>query len=207
LVTKLKKLNICVFASGGGSNFNSLIAARRNNVFKSEIKLLITNNSNCGAVDIAKINKIAYFHISRKVFPRLTDDDYQKLFLDKLTEFGIDLILLAGYMKLIEPLVVRHFRNRIINIHPALLPLFGGKGMYGINVHKAVITSGARTSGLTIHLVNENYDKGRILLQKNVTVEDEDDENSLQQKILNLEHLYYSKVIRDIELGKIKLDE
>jgi len=200
-------LNICVFASGGGSNFNALITARKNNVFKSDIKLLITNNSICGAVDIAKRNNIHFFHISRKVFPKLSDDEYQELFLDKLNEFGIGLIILSGYMKLIEPLVVKNFRNRILNIHPALLPAFGGKGMFGMNVHKAVIESGAKKSGLTIHLVNEEYDKGKILFQKDVPVDENDDEFTLQKKILNLEHLYYSRVIRDIEEGKIKLDE
>jgi phosphoribosylglycinamide formyltransferase 1 len=207
LLTKLNILNICVFASGGGSNFNSLIAAKRNNVFKSDIKLLITNNSNCGAVDIAQRNRIAYIHISRKVFPQLTDDEYQELFLDKLKEYNIDLIVLAGYMKMVEPLVVQHYRNRILNIHPALLPSFGGKGMYGLNVHKAVIESGVKESGLTIHLVDEDYDKGKILFQKSIPVEKDDDENTLQKKILNLEHLSYSKVIRDIEEGTIKLDE
>jgi phosphoribosylglycinamide formyltransferase 1 len=203
----MKKLNICVFASGGGSNFNALITARKNNVFKSDIKLLITNNSTCGAVDIAKSNNIQFFHISRKVFPKLSDDEYQELFLDKLNKFEIELIILSGYMKLIEPLVVENFRNRILNIHPALLPSFGGKGMFGMNVHKAVIESGAKKSGLTIHLVNEEYDKGKILFQKDVPVDENDDEFTLQKKILNLEHLYYSRVIRDIEEGKIKLDE
>lgn len=203
----MTKLNICVFASGGGSNFNALISARRNYVFKSEIKLLITNNSTCGAVDIAVRNNIPFVHISRKVFPEFSDDEYQKFFLDKLNQFGIDLIILSGYMKLVEPLVVKNFRNRILNIHPALLPAFGGKGMYGMNVHKSVIESGTAISGLTIHLVNEDYDKGKILFQKSVPVDKDDDEFTLQKKILKLEHLYYSQVIRDIEEGKIKLDE
>ncbi|MCU0371806.1 MAG: phosphoribosylglycinamide formyltransferase [Ignavibacteria bacterium] len=203
----MRKFYICVFASGGGSNFNALLTARRNNVFKSEIKLLISNNSGCGAVDIAVRNNIPFVHISRKVFPEFSNDEYQKYFLDKLNEFGIDLIILSGYMKLVEPLVVKNFRNRILNIHPALLPAFGGKGMFGMNVHKAVIDSRAATSGMTVHLVNDDYDKGRILFQKIVPVDKNDDEFSLQKKILNLEHLYYSQVIRDIEEGKIKLDE
>ena len=203
----MTKFNICVFASGGGSNFNALISAKRNYIFKSEIKLLISNNSSCGAVEIAIRNKIPFAHISRRVFPELIDVEYQKLFLDKLKEYGIDLIILSGYMKLVEPVVVKNFKNRILNIHPALLPAFGGKGMYGMNVHKAVIASGTATSGLTIHLVNEDYDKGRILFQKTVPVDKNDDEYTLQKKILNLEHTYYSQVIRDIEEGKINLDE
>ena len=108
-------------------------------------------------------------------------------------------------MKLIEPDVIRMFQNKIINIHPALLPAFGGKGMFGMFVHKAVIANGAKESGTTIHVVDEVYDHGRILLQKKVTVEESDDEFSLQKKVLTLEHKYYKEVIKQIEEGKIVL--
>ncbi len=200
-------MNICVFASGGGSNFKSILEARRDNFLNSDIRLLITNNSNCGAVHIAREFGVPVCHISRKVYPGLSDGEYAKLFLDKLVENEIDLIVLAGYMKIVEPEVVRKFSNRILNIHPALLPDFGGKGMYGINVHKAVIESGIKISGLTIHLIDEVYDRGRILFQKSVKVEDDDDEFSLQKKILHFEHKYYPFIIKKIEEGEIGLDE
>jgi len=201
------ELNICVFASGGGSNFRAILEARRNNFIHSGIKLLITNNSNCGAVQIAKEFGIDFMHISRKVFHDVSEDDYQKIFLNKLREYNIDLIVLAGYMKKIEPLVLKEYRNRILNIHPALLPLFGGQGMYGINVHKAVISSKTKVSGLTIHLIDEEYDRGRILFQRSVNVDENDDEFILQKKILKLEHRYYPYIIKKIEEGEIALDE
>lgn len=194
-----------MFASGSGSNFRALLEARKSNYIKSEFKLLITNNSRCGAVDIAKEFGVESFHISRKIFPGLNDSDYAKLFSDLLEKYSIGLIVLAGYMKMIEPDVIRKFRNRIINIHPALLPSFGGKGMYGMNVHRVVIESGVKESGVTIHLVDEVYDNGRILLQEKVIVTNNDDEFTLQKKVLTLEHRYYKEVIKQIEEGKIVL--
>jgi phosphoribosylglycinamide formyltransferase-1 len=199
-------LNICVFASGGGSNFNALLQAKKNGYLESDFKLLITNNSNCGAVDIAKANNIDFYHISKKVFPDLSENDFHKLYVDILDEYEIDLILLAGYMKMVDTIVIRKFKNRIINIHPALLPSFGGKGMYGMNVHKAVIESGAKESGITIHLVDEFYDKGKILLQKKLMVNEDDNEHTLQKRVLELEHKYYSHIIKQIETGELILE-
>ncbi len=100
---------------------------------------------------------------------------------------------------MIETEVLKKYKNKIINIHPALLPSFGGKGMYGINVHKAVIASGVKVSGITVHFVNENYDEGKIIFQKCCEVKSDDDELSLQKKILKLEHKYYTQVIKMFE--------
>ena len=198
-------MNICVFASGSGSNFRALLEAKKEGYISSDINLLITNNSHCGAVDIAKEFGVNFVHISRKVFPDLNDSDFAKLFIDSLERYNTDLIVLAGYMKMIEPAVIRKFRNKIINIHPALLPSFGGKGMFGMNVHKAVISSGAKVSGITVHSVDEIYDHGRILFQSKLDVDESDDEFSLQKKILALEHRYYKEVIKQIESGQIIL--
>ncbi|MFA5405517.1 MAG: formyltransferase family protein, partial [Ignavibacteria bacterium] len=140
-------MNICVFASGSGSNFKAIIEAKKSGIIVSAIKLLVTNNSDCGAVSIAKENNIPVFHISRKVYSDASDEVYANLFLDKFCEHKIDFIVLAGYMKMLDVRIIRKFPNRIINIHPALLPKFGGKGMYGMNVHRAVIKSGERESG------------------------------------------------------------
>ena len=199
-------MNICVFASGGGSNFNALLQAKKDDYLNSEFKLLITNNSNCGAVDIAKANNIDFYHISKKVFPDLSEKDFHRLYVDILDEYEIDLVLLAGYMKIVDNIVIRKFKNRIINIHPALLPAFGGKGMYGMNVHKAVIESGVKESGITIHLVDEFYDKGKILLQKKLQVLESDNEHSLQKRVLDLEHKYYPQVVKQIETGELILE-
>jgi formyltetrahydrofolate-dependent phosphoribosylglycinamide formyltransferase len=198
-------LNICIFASGTGSNFEAILKAKDSGIIKSNIALLITNNSLCNSVNIAVNNGIKYLHLSRKKYPDLNEDEYSDLFLNALEKEKIDLIVLAGYMKIIDSKIINLFRNRILNIHPALLPSFGGKGMYGINVHKAVIQSGVKVSGLSIHFVNEDYDKGKIIFQKCVNVSERDDEFSLQKKILKLEHKYYSEIISKIESGKIKI--
>lgn len=194
-------MKICIFASGQGSNFQAIVDAINKKYLKSEISLLITNNSGCGAVDIAVKNKIPFVHISRTNFPDLTDETYSDKFSENLREFKIDFIVLAGYMKMIEKSVLKDFHNRIVNIHPALLPSFGGKGMYGINVHKAVIESGVKVSGVTVHFVDEHYDKGKIIFQKCCDVLNEDDEFSLQEKIKKMEHRYYPEVIRMVEDG------
>jgi phosphoribosylglycinamide formyltransferase-1 len=198
-------LNICIFASGTGTNFNAILIAKKKGKITSEIPLLITNNSKCKAAETAKRNKVNVVHISKKVFPDRSDRAYSNLFLSALKIHSIDLIVLAGYMKLIDPAVVRRYRNRIINIHPALLPSFGGKGMYGMNVHKAVIEAGVKVSGVSIHFVNEIYDEGKIIFQKCVPVSDDDDEYSLQKKVLKLEHRCYAEVIKMMEDGEIKL--
>ncbi len=192
-------MNICVFASGSGTNFKAIIEAKKSGIIHSDISLLITNNSDCGAVSIAKENNILVFHISRKAYPDLSEEEYADLFLDKLDEHKINFIVLAGYMKMLDASIIRKFPKRIINIHPALLPKFGGKGMYGMNVHKAVIEAGEKESGVTIHYVNENYDEGEIILQEKVEVSPEDTPETLQKKVLKLEHKYYAEVIRRIE--------
>ena len=198
-------MNICVFASGSGTNFKAILRARKKGIINSDISLLISNNSTCGAVNIAVKNNVDTLHISRKKYPLLNDEEYANLFIDALKRYNIELIVLAGYMKIIDKRIIRLYENRIINIHPALLPSFGGKGMFGINVHRTVIQSGVKISGLTIHFVNEEYDRGEIILQKAVKVKHNDDEYTLQKRILKYEHMYYSYVIKKIENGEIKI--
>jgi len=196
-------LNICVFASGAGTNFKALILSERRKKIKSGISLLITNNSYCGAVQTAVKYGIKFKVINRTLYPDISEETYDNLFLSAVKEQGIDFILLAGYMKLLSVKLLKVFRHRIINIHPALLPSFGGKGMYGINVHKAVIESGVKVSGITIHFVDEKYDEGKIIFQKCCAVSEEDDEFSLMQKIKKLEHKYYPEIVRKFEEKKI----
>lgn len=198
-------MRICVFASGGGSNFKAILKAKSKGFITSGIPLLITNNSNCFATVIARKNGVSVVHISRSIYPELNEFDYANIFLKALDDYKIDTIILAGYMKMIEKPVIEKFRNRILNIHPALLPSFGGKGYYGLNVHKAVIEKGVKISGLTIHLVNENYDEGRILFQKAVKVKENDNEYTLQKRILKYEHKCYPIVIGLIEKNIIKI--
>lgn len=197
-------MNICVFASGGGSNFRALIEARNAGKFESNISLLITNNSGCGAVQTAKEFGIKTEHISRLKYEDLCDEEYDDVFLSVLRESEIDFIVLAGYMKKIPDAVVDRFEKRIINIHPALLPKFGGEGMYGMNVHRAVIESGEKESGITIHFVNKEYDRGEVILQKRLSVVEGESAESLQERVLELEHRYLAEVIRSIEIEERK---
>lgn len=195
----MKKTNISIFASGTGTNFEAILKAKKKGIIKSNIPLLITNNSSCGAVDIAKRNSIDVVHISRKVYPDLSEEEYAEVFLKVLKNYKIDLIVLAGYMKLLPAALIDEYENRIVNIHPALLPSFGGKGMYGINVHRAVLDAGVKVTGITIHFVNKEYDKGRIIFQKCVEIFSDDDEYSLQKRVLKYEHKYYPLIISEIE--------
>ena len=156
---------------------------------------------------IAESNCIGYAVINKKIYNGLSAIEYQDKFLKELRKHKTDLIVLAGYMKMIEPEVLKEFKNKIINIHPALLPSFGGKGMYGINVHKAVKASGVKVTGITVHFVNENYDEGKIIFQKCCDVKEDDDEFSLQKRVLKLEHRYYPQVIKSIENLEIGISD
>lgn len=131
--------------------------------------------------------------------------EYTKNLLAELKNNKIDMILLAGYMKMLDPAVIRKYRNRIINIHPALLPKFGGKGMFGIHVHEAVIKSGDAVTGASVHFVNEVYDSGAVILQKQVKVKPGDDAVTLQKRVLRAEHKLYPEAIKLFEEGRVKI--
>lgn len=188
-------LNIAVFASGRGSNFRAILESiKAGNIKNARICLVISNNSGAGALQIAREESIPALHISRMQFP--SEDDYTNSILNALEKHTINFIALAGYMKKIDPRIVRKYKNRIVNIHPALLPKYGGEGMYGIHVHEAVIASRDRESGATVHIVDEAYDRGSIVLQKKVPVDPNDTAESLAGKVLAVEHQLYPEVIR-----------
>ena len=187
-------LNLCVFASGSGSNFVELNKFAIKNKTKIFLKLLISNNSNCGAVDYAKKNQIDYKIIK---FSRVVDYSiYVYEMLNCLKKNDIHLIALAGYLKKIPIEIIEKYNRKILNIHPSLLPKFGGKGYYGMNVHKAVIESGLKKTGVTIHFVDKEYDKGPILYQQEVPVLDEDTEKDLAARVLKVEHKIYKRIIK-----------
>ena len=179
-------LSIAVFASGGGTNLQALIDALKNGRLHGRIGAVISNNSGAFALERARREKIPAFHVSGKLYPD-SNDLLQRIF-EILSENGINLIVLAGYMKLLPVEIVRKYRSRIINIHPALLPKYGGKGMYGMNVHRAVLESGDRISGATVHLVDEVYDHGSILIQRTVLVLPDDSPDALAARVLKVEH-------------------
>ena len=183
------KKKIIVFASGSGTNFINLF----NNICNGKIILLITNNSNCGALQFAKKNKIKFIVINKFRYPN--DEARKKEYELVLNFHKPDLILLAGFMKIIPENIINIYQNKIMNIHPSLLPKYGGKGFYGHRVHEAVINSRDKESGATVHFVDAKYDKGPIIMQTKVQVKNNDDAISLSKRILEEEYKLYSKVV------------
>jgi phosphoribosylglycinamide formyltransferase-1 len=197
-------MRCAVFASGGGSNFQALLDRRAAGDLHVDFVLVIGNNSAAKAFERARDNGIGTLHIAPSHFD--SEEAYAERLVGALAEVGAELIVLAGYMKKLPPPVVRRYRNRIMNIHPALLPSFGGKGMYGINVHRAVLEYGAKLSGITVHFVSEEYDQGPVILQKTVPVLDDDDENALAARVLEAEHDNYWRAVEAAAAGKIRVD-
>lgn len=194
-------LNLCVFASGSGSNLLAIIEAGKSGYISSQVVLVVSNNSASGALETAKKYNIPAYHLSQKLFT--TEFEFESHVLDLLKEHKVDLILLAGYMKKLSSSVVKQYSGRILNIHPALLPKYGGKGMYGIHVHEAVIAANEKVTGATVHFVNEVYDSGEIVLQKLVKVNPDDDAISLQKRVLETEHKLYPEAIKLFEEKKL----
>ena len=200
----MSKINLGVLASGRGSNLQSIIDAAEKGELAAAVRVVISNNSKAYALERARNHNIPAIHLSHKQFE--TSEEFDTALIGTLRKHEVELVVLAGYMKLISPKVCEAYRNRILNIHPALLPSFGGKGMYGIHVHEAVLESGAKISGLTVHIVDEQYDHGPIVLQKPVPVQDDDDPESLAARILPEEHKMYSKAIQLFAEGKIRVE-
>jgi phosphoribosylglycinamide formyltransferase-1 len=194
-------LKCAIFASGGGTNFQSLIDRKEAGDLHVELALLIGNNKAAYAFERARKHGIPSFHIAQMQFP--DESAYTAQLLSALRERGIDLIALAGYMKKIPKAVVDAYPLRIVNIHPALLPAFGGTGLYGEKVHQAVLDHGAKVSGITIHFVDEQYDHGPIIYQETVPVLDNDDAHSLAMRVLAVEHANYWKALEAIAQGNI----
>ena len=180
--------HLALFASGTGSNAHKIM-----DYFKTSetvrVSLVVSNNKDAGVLAIAESFGVPTHLISRKNFYDSTD------LLAVLAAHEVDFIALAGFMWLVPPYLVQAFPRRILNIHPALLPKFGGKGMYGMHVHEAVQASGESESGITIHYVNERYDEGDILFQASCALEAEESPIQIAQKVQVLEHEWYPKVI------------
>jgi phosphoribosylglycinamide formyltransferase-1 len=185
-----EKVNLSIFISGGGSNAIQIIEYFKQNE-RIKIACLLSNNQHSGAEKIGKLYHIPYY-----IFSKL-DWEIQEPIEAYLKEKSVDLIILAGFLKLIPKSLIHLFSNKIINIHPALLPKYGGKGMYGHYVHQAVKKAKETTSGITIHLVSEMYDEGPILFQKKCNINESDDAEIIGKKVLELEHKYFSQVIEN----------
>jgi phosphoribosylglycinamide formyltransferase-1 len=186
-----KTKHIAIFASGKGSNAQSIISHFANSEY-AKVALIVTNNSKAGVINIANSYGIPLLIISN------TDLLQPEKLLQHLQYFKINLIVLAGFLKKIPDVLVHHYPNKIINIHPALLPKFGGKGMYGNKVHEAVLNAHEQVSGITIHYVNEHYDEGQIIFQAETPIANNETVETLRNKIQALEHMHYAAVIEQL---------
>ncbi|MBO6194465.1 MAG: phosphoribosylglycinamide formyltransferase [Clostridiales bacterium] len=198
-------MKIAVFVSGGGTNLQAIIDQIKDGRLKNvEISIVIASNDSAYALQRAADNNIPSAVMSVKSFA--SREEWDDAVIEKLRESGAELIVLAGYLSLLGPKTVKAFSNRIINIHPALIPSFCGKGMYGIKPHEAALARGVKVSGATVHLVNENYDEGPILLQKCVDILPDDTPEVLQKRIMKeCEQVILPKAISLFAEGKVEI--
>ncbi len=183
--------NIAIFASGTGTNARNIIQYFEHNDSIS-VALIVSNKPKAPVLTIAKEHQIPVLVIERDNFYQTKD------ILKKLNEYSIDFVVLAGFLWLIPGYFVRSFENRIVNIHPALLPKFGGKGMFGLEVHRAVLQAAEKETGITIHYVNENYDEGAIIFQSTCPVLGKDTPESIAKKVHELEYAHFPRIIEEV---------
>ena len=189
-------MKIAVFASHEGTDLQAIIDGCKNGLIDAEVTLVISNNEDSGALRRAKKEQIENYYISNKNYP--DEEELVDKTLEVLNKSKIDIIFLAGYLKKMPEKIIKEYKNKIFNIHPALLPKYGGKGMYGINVHKAVIEAKEKETGITIHKVDENYDNGQIIKQTTVTVKPEDTPEELATRVLEKEHIFIVETLSEI---------
>ena len=199
-------MKIAVMVSGGGTNLQAIIDNIKSGYLEGiEIVLVVASNKDAYALTRAADNNIPSCVISKKDYA--DNDSWDEAMLSNIRNSGAELVVLAGYLSLLGPKVVKEYSNRIINIHPALIPSFCGAGMYGIKPHRAVLARGVKVSGATVHYVNENYDEGPIILQKAVDVLPGDTPESLQKRIMKeCEQVILPKAIRLIADGKVTIE-
>jgi phosphoribosylglycinamide formyltransferase 1 len=196
-------LQLGFLASHGGSNMQAILDACKTGRLNASPCVVISNNSESMALQRAKNEGIPHYHISSVTHPGLRED--QEI-LQVLRRHSVDTVILAGYMKMLGPATLRAYRGRILNIHPALLPKYGGKGMYGKRVHEAVLAAGETLTGVSIHVVDERYDTGPIVSQCRVPVHEGDTVDSLAERVLKHEHILYVETLQKIAEGKIILE-
>ncbi len=198
-------LKIAVFISGGGTNLQALMDYITENQLPMAISLIISNKSNAYGLVRGKQQGIKTAVFDKEAYP---DRSAARLkVLQLLEEEGIGLIVLAGYLEMIPEELVRRYRNRIINIHPSLIPAFSGKGFYGERVHAAAYSRGVKLTGATVHFVNEETDGGPIILQEAVAVDIEDTPKTIQEKVLKLEHRLLPMAVRLFAEGRLKVTD
>ncbi len=187
-------LKLAVFASGTGSNLKALLDAIAAGRLDAEMRVVVSNKAEAGALQIARDRGVPACHLAPQ--PSESEAAYGQRMLATLQAYEVEFVALAGYLKKVPAAVVRAFKHRMLNIHPALLPSFGGKGMYGLRVHQAVLEYGCKVSGVTVHLVDEDYDTGPPVLQRCVPVEPDDTPEVLARRVLQVEHQVYAEALQ-----------
>lgn len=200
----MSPVKIGVLISGGGTNLQAVIDNTKNENINGEISLIISNKKEAYGLTRGELAGIETLYIDAKSFD--SDRDYNLKLIEEFKKRNIELIILAGYLKVLSPEFIKEFKDKIINIHPSLIPQFSGKGYYGERVHKAVLSSGVKTTGATVHFVDEGTDTGPIILQEIVNVESIDDLNSLKEKVLKIEHKLLVQAVKLYCEDRIKLE-
>lgn len=200
-------LKIAVCVSGGGTNLQAIIdGIEKQTITNAEIKVVISNNKNAYALERAKQHGIEAVCISPKDYE--SRDAFNEEFLAKLDSYEVDLVVLAGFLVVIPPQMIKEYRNRIINIHPSLIPSFCGTGYYGLKVHEGALVRGVKVTGATVHFVDEGTDTGPIILQKAVAVEEGDTPEILQRRVMEqAEWIIMPQAIDLIANGKVSVSD
>jgi phosphoribosylglycinamide formyltransferase-1 len=199
----MERKRLAVFASGRGSNFQVILKNTLNGYIPAEIVLLVTNKAEAGAIKIARQHNIHVEVFQPKNYP--DSDAFNDVILNALKDAHVDYIVLAGYLKMIGSEIVRLYSNKITNIHPALLPSFGGKGMYGHHVHDAVFNHGVKVSGATVHLVNNEYDDGPIVVQKSIDISNLKSPEEIASTVLKIEHEIYPRAVKYLVEDRVRV--
>jgi len=199
----LGKLRIGVLASGGGTNLQAIMDACARGEIDGDVVIVISDKADAFALERARKKGIPAVVIAPKGLNR---EEHEKLIYESLSKEKTDLVVLAGYMRILTPWIIQRYEGKMMNIHPALLPSFGGSGMYGERVHKAVLDYGCKVSGCTVHFVSTDIDGGPIVLQESVPVLDNDTPESLANRIHPVEHRLYPKAIALHAAGRLKIE-
>lgn len=197
-------MRLAVFASGGGSNLQAILDAARAGTLRAEVVLVVADREAAGALDRARRHGVPTAVLRPADFADA--EAFGRAMLGVLEEHRVSFVALAGYLRRIPDAVVRAFRHRIVNVHPSLLPAFGGPGFYGRRVHEAALAHGVRWSGATVHLVDEDHDTGPIVLQEPVRVEPGDTPEALAARVLAVEHRLYPEALRLFADGRVRVE-
>ena len=200
----MTKLRLGVLASHGGTNLQAIIDACADGRLSAEISVVISNNSRERALQRARSAGIPAFHLSGQTHPE--PEQLDGAIFETLSAHGVDLVVMAGYMKLLGPRTLSRFRGRVLNTHPALLPKFGGAGMYGDRVHEAVLAAGEKLTGVTVHVADDRYDHGAIVAHCEVPVHKGDTVETLSARMLLREHEFLVETLQRVVSGEIDLD-